>query len=390
MLDDVYDADTHYYETPDCFTRFMPAGGMENAVRVEKRDGRQVVMAGRRPFTFIDDPFPGERVVKPGALKEMLRHLSEGLVADNPATAPMEPVYVERDARLVWMDKRGVTASALYPFVGICVEHFLKDDADALYDNLHSFNRWLEEEWGFGQDGRLFGVPLLSLLDPARATKELDRVLELGARIVSLRPGTFYGRSPADPVFDPFWARVSEAGAAVAFHSTESGYNERYSVDWGEDPNPSSHTQSALQWTCFFGDRPIMDTVAALIFANVFGRFPGVRVMSIENGALWVPYLLKAMDKMGAMARNGPWPGGRLTDRPSNVFRQHVYVSPFHEENVRGLIDLVGAERVLFGSDYPHPEGLAEPDEYIECLDGLADEVVDRVIRGNLKELLAT
>ena len=85
---------------------------------------------------------------------------------------------------------------------------------------------------------------------------------------------------------------------------------------WGEEPNPSSHQQSAFQWTCFYGDRPIMDTIAALVLHNLFGRFPNIRCLSVENGSLWVPYLLKVMDKMNGMGRNGPWLGGRVTERP--------------------------------------------------------------------------
>lgn len=387
-MDEFFDADSHYYEPPDCFTRFFPSRRREDAVRVVEDGGRKVVMAGSREYTFIEDAFPAERVVKPGALREMLQHLNEGLVEDNPATVPMDPAFVERDARLAWMNQHGVQATLLFPFMAINIEHFLNHDADVLYTNLHAFNRWLYETWGFGADGRLYGAPLLSLLDVDRAVEELDWAMERGAKVVSLRPGPAYGRSPADAVFDPFWARVDEARLAVAFHVAESGYSQRYSVDWGDDPNPSSHHQSAMQWTCFFGDRPIMETMAALVFGNLFGRFPNVRVVSVENGALWVPYLLKNMDKMFGMGRNGPWPGGCLTDRPSSIFRRHVFVSPFHEENVAGLAKLIGPERVLFGSDFPHPEGLAEPAQYVERLGELPDDTVERIMRSNLEEIL--
>jgi len=73
----------------------------------------------------------------------------------------------------------------------------------------------------------------------------------------------------------------------VAFHIGESGYNELFSTAWGERANPPSHEQSAFQWASFYGDRPIMDTVAALTLHNLFGRFPNVRIASIENGSLW-------------------------------------------------------------------------------------------------------
>jgi len=69
-------------------------------------------------------------------------------------------------------------------------------------------NRWLEEEWGFGADGRVFGVPLLSLVDVPLAVAELERLLARGARMVHLLAGPVLdaagaGRSPGDPYFDP-------------------------------------------------------------------------------------------------------------------------------------------------------------------------------------------
>ena len=223
----------------------------------------------------------------------------------------------------------------------------------------------------------------MSLLDLDHALTELDWSLNQGARLIHLRPGPVAGRSPADPIFDPFWARVEEANVGVAFHISESGYNQMMSVQWGEDPNPSSKEMSALQWTCFYGDRVISDTIAALIFHNLFGRFPGLHVSSIENGSLWVPYLLKAMDKNKGMGRDRMWPGGYVKGRPSEIFKEHVYISPYHEENAVALADLIGTERVLFGSDFPHPEGLAEPREFVAQLSSLNPTERRDILRNN-------
>ena len=133
------------------------------------------------------------------------------------------------------------------------------------------------------------------------------------------------------------------------------------SVHWGEEANPASHEQSAFQWSSFYGDRPIMDTLSSMIFLNLFRRFPNLRVLSVENGSLFVPYLMRVMDKMGGMGRNGPWPGGRIRERPSAILRRHVLVSPYHEEDVVALASEIGASQVLFGSDYPHAEGGRDP-----------------------------
>ncbi len=382
-----FDADNHYYETRDCFTRHMAPGFRDRAIRVEADDrGRDRIFVGDRPFTFLAN-YDFDRAFRPGALREMLRmkRVDDGT---NAIAEEVRPEYRERGARLALMDEQGLESCWIFPTLAVCVEHFMKDDPEQLYANLGSFNRWLDEEWGFGVDGRIYGVPLLSLCDLDRAVSELDRVLARGARIVSLRPGPAFGRSPADPYFDPFWARVEEAGCPVAFHIGESGYNELFSGHYGEEENPSSHLQSAFQWTCCYGDRPIMDTLAALIFGNLFGRFPGLKVVSVENGSLFVSYLMRVMDKMGGMGRNGPWPGGRIREKPSEIFKRHVFVSPYHEEDIGALVEEVGATQVLFGSDFPHPEGLAEPRQFLEELNSLDPDDVRRVMGDNARGLV--
>ncbi|MGK2955181.1 MAG: amidohydrolase family protein [Solirubrobacterales bacterium] len=381
------DADNHYYETRDAFTRHIDPSMADKAVRVvEDEDGRDRILIGDEPFTFLTPHF--ETVAAPGALKEMLISLKSGVVGDRPTDIPIDPAFQDRDARLSLLDQQGLEATVMLPTLAVTVEHAMRRDVGQTYANLAAFNRWLDEDWGFAWRDRIFGVPLMSLLDIDMAVEQLDWALGRGARLVHLRPGPVNGRSPADPVFDPFWARVNEAGVAVAFHISESGYNELYSSYWGEQPNPPSHEQSAFQWACFFGDRPIMDTLSALILHNLFGRFPNVRVLSVENGSNWVPYLLNALDKMKGMGRNGPWLGGRVEGRPSEIFRKHVFVSPFHEEDVVGLTELIGPERVLFGSDYPHPEGLADPVEFARRLGSLDAQDVRNVMRENTAALL--
>ena len=114
----------------------------------------------------------------------------------------------------------------------------MKDDPEQLYAQLPRVQPWLDDDWGFDYGGRIYAPPVLSLRDLDRAVAELDWVLGRGARVIALRPGPAYGRSPADPHFDPFWARVDEAGVLVAFHVGESGYNEMLAPYWGEEAEP--------------------------------------------------------------------------------------------------------------------------------------------------------
>jgi predicted TIM-barrel fold metal-dependent hydrolase len=390
-----FDADNHYYEPRDCFTRHIEPRLRDRAVHVRPNPatGRDDIWVGDKPFTFLPHR-TFDATVKPGKLREMLRGLGkDGRHGPDSSeyVESMQPEYQGREARLAVMDRQGLEAILIFPTIAVTLEHFMRDDAEQMYGNLQAFNTWLDETWGFAHQGRIFAPPLISMLECKRAVDQLEWALRRGTRAVCLRPGPFYGRSPADPHFDPFWARVNEAGVLVAYHITESGYNEMMSVHFGEAPNPPSHGQSALQWTCFYGDRPIMDTVAALIFGNLFGRFPNVRVISVENGSLWVPYLMRVMDKMGGMARNGPWIGGRIHEKPSEIMRRHVFVSPHHfGEDLLELARVLGPSQILFGSDFPHGEGLPEPLEFARRLEGLPADDVRRIMRDNARGLLGT
>jgi len=385
----LFDADNHYYEPRDAFTRYIEPKHRELAIHVETDEqGREQLWIGKRLFTFLERR-DFDTTIKPGSLREMLRNLTKESSDYSEVRERVQPEYVNREARLRRMDQQGLQSAFLFPTLGVCVEHFMKDDALQTYANLHAFNRWLDEEWGFDWQGRIFAPPLLSLLDVERAVAELDWALARGARLVHLRPGPAGGRSPADPCFDPFWARLNEARVPVAFHIAESGYNEMMSVHFGEPANPASHRQSAFQWTNFYGDRPIMDTLSALILHNLFGRFPNVRVLSVENGSLFVPYLMKVMDKMKGMGRNGPWLGGYVKGRPSEIFKRHVFVSPYHEEDIVALTGVIGPSQVLFGSDFPHAEGLAEPRDFADALAGLPEPAIRQILFENSQQLVS-
>ena len=381
------DSDNHYYETRDCFTRHIESRFRDQTVRVvSDSDGQEVVWVGDRVWNYMDPKF--DKTNPPGSLKEIVRQKGNVEWKDSYSHEHMLLAYKDRDARVELLAEQGIEAAVLFPTMAVTVENLMLDDVELTYASLRSFNRWLADDWGWAYQGRIFSAALLSLLDCEEAVRELERVLAEGARVIHLRPGPASGRSPADPHFDPFWARVEEAGVPVAFHISESGYNELFAGAWGETARPTVRKQSAFQWAAFHGDRPIMDTLTALIFHNLFGRFPSLRVMSVENGSGWVPYLLSNLDKKKGMGRFGPWIGGRPVGRPSETFKRHVFVSPYPEDDVPALVEQLGADRVLFGSDHPHPEGLAEPLEFSSLLEGVPPEQVRHVMRDNCANLL--
>ncbi|MBF6147004.1 amidohydrolase family protein [Nocardia nova] len=382
------DADGHYYEPDDCFSRHIESRFADRTIRVERgTDGLgRIFLRGQRTFMSV---MPGDYASAPGALQGLfVGGVADGFTHREVVTSKDHPEFAERGARLAVLDRQGVDATIMLPTLGVAVEYDLRDDIELTYASLRAFNRWLEEDWGYGADGRLFGVPMLSLLDIDQAVRELHRVLDAGARMVHLCPGPVAGRSPADPIFDPFWATVSDAGIPVAFHVSNSGYQHFYGTHWSENPDNPSHQQSPLQWALCNTERPVVDTLIALTLHNLFGRHPGVRIVSIENGSNWLRPLFKTIDKAAALGRRGPMIGGKLPPRPSEALAEHLWVCPFPEDDVHDLIDAIGADHVLFGSDFPHPEGLREPRDYLPRLETCDPTVRQQVLRGNTAGLL--
>ena len=122
--------------------------------------------------------------------------------------------------------------------------------------------------------------------------------------------------------------------------------------------------------------------MASLVGHGLLNRFPTLKIAPVENGSSWVRGLL---DAFGEAYHSAPHV---FPEDPVMVFKRNIYVHPFHEEDPVGLVGLLGADRVLFGSDYPHPEGLADPITFVDDLKGLPDEDIRKVMGGNLASLM--
>jgi predicted TIM-barrel fold metal-dependent hydrolase len=165
-------------------------------------------------------------------------------------------------------------------------------------------------------------------------------------------------------------------------HASDSGY-DRFVRMWEGGREFLAFVPTPLKQCLAVQDRAIADALAALICHGVFDRFPGVRVASIENGSKWVKGLLERFEHAyGQMPKE-------FQRHPLETFRRHVSVAPFYEEPIDQLAELIGVERVLFGSDYPHPEGLADPLSFVDELVKLGPADQQRVMSDNLKGLLA-
>ena len=375
----LFDADNHYYEPEDAFLRYMAPTLANQAPRwMEMTDGggKRLVFGDKiNRHLGADQTF--SVVGRPGGLAQGRAAVERQYQAN---LEPIRPEFRERAPRLEVMDRQGIEATILFPTLAVSVEQLIVDDVEMTYANLHAFNLWLDDDWGFNYQDRVYGVPLLSLLDPFRSVEELEFVVSRGARLVHLRPGPVAGRSPADRVHDRFWQVVAEADVAVAFHTSNDSYRHELARiwGWGNVNVPARHIPPLQRVIAGFG-RPIHDTVASLIYGKLFERFPSLRLATVELGCAWVPTLFRNFELAGR---------GDLDEDPIDVFRRHFWVTPFEHENIAGLADAIGVERVLFGSDYPHTDGLAEPASIIDSLKEFDRASLQRILHDNGRELV--
>ncbi len=380
----VFDCDNHFYEPLDAFTRHLEPGFEKRTMQWAEVDGKLRLLVAGKINRFIPNP-TFDPVAKPGSLDEYFRGRNpkgqdtRDLFGELDRMAD-RPEYRDRDARLRLMDEQGMQGAIFLPTLGVGMEQALIHDPPALVAAFRAFNRWMAEDWGFSHQERIFAAPAITLVDPDAAAAEVEWALEQDARFLLMMPGPVMtpagGRSPADPVFDDVWGRINEAGATVVLHGGDSHYSS-YVSDWGDATEMQAFRQNPFR--SLLSHSAIQDHLANLLAHGLFHRFPNLRLASIETGSDWVFHLFEKLTKSF-----GQTPHAYAED-PRETFRRHVWVSPFYEDALGDLRDLLGVERLLMGSDYPHAEGLAEPTAYVKDLKnfGFTDDECRLVMREN-------
>ncbi|MBL7501099.1 amidohydrolase family protein [Frankia sp. CNm7] len=386
----IFDFDNHYYEAPDAFTRHQDRSLGSRGIRWADIDGRRRLVVGGKINNYIANP-TFDPVARPGCLYSWYRGNPDrqGIREAFGRLEPLSehPEYQDREARLRVLDEQRVAATLLFPTLGVGVEDALKDDPDAAAKVFHGFNRWLEEDWGYRYEDRLYAVPYVPLLDPAAAVAELRDVLGRGAVAVNVRnapvpvPGGY--RSPFDPAYDGFWGLAEESGIVVATHAGVDGYDTLVQM-WEPGREEQSVLRSPLRGVLTKG-RAVADFYGAALCHLIFERFPRLRMASVENGAGWIPDLLHRLDDV---ANRNP---GFFKEHPRDVFGEHVWVTPFWEDQIdERLLADVRVDRLLLGSDWPHAEGVVAPVDFVtESLGHLPAEDLQKVARDNALDVLA-
>ncbi len=384
----VFDADNHLYETKDAFTRHLPERYRRAIEYVEIRGRTKLLVCGQLTESIPNPTF--EVVARPGAQEAYFRDGNpDGKSYREVIGEPMKalPGFREPVARLELLDELGLDRTLLFPTLASLLEERMSHDPELMHASIHALNQWMHEDWTFNYKDRIYPMATITLPIVEEAIKELEWVVERGAKAVLIRPAPVPGfrgpRSFALPEFDPFWKAVVDADVMVALHASDSGYS-RYVSEWtGPEESKPFEMQAFRLLATNHGSRPAEDSCSAMVTHGMLSRFPDLRIAVIENGAGWLPSLFELWERIYRMMPQA------FAEHPIDAFKRNCWIAPFHEDNIAEVLGVISPDRLLFGSDYPHPEGLAEPTSFADHLPpGLPDADIAKVMGGNLAGIM--
>lgn len=269
------------------------------------------------------------------------------------------------------MDESGISVARIFStFAGFIVNHS-QLPAKASLDYAEGYNRWLNDYCQQAPD-RLKGVGLISRHDPQTMVEQVRKIIDFGWTCVTLRPEVILGRSLAHPNYEDFWQFCEDHNIAIAFH----GGTHLHAPTVGTDRFTSRFALHACS-------HPMEAQMAfvSLLESGVLARHPKLKFGFLEAGASWVPHWLWRLD-------NICYPEfSELTEQnikmlPSEYFKRQCWVAIEVEEPcLRQVVDMIGADRLIFGTDFPHPDHL---DFDISDIKASCKDLTDTEIEGLL------
>lgn len=384
----IYDADHHYYETPDAFLRHLDKRYHQKFQYVTLANGRTKLAIDGVITEYIPNP-TFNVVAGPGTHENYYRGINpDHLTLREFAGQPMRsiPAFHDGQAHLKMMNELGYHAAIIFPTLASVIEVRLGHQVELTMALMHALNQWVAEEYGFG-NGRQFPVGAISLADPDGAVKELEFLLEAGCKQILIRPApvpTATGtRSMGAPELDPFWSLCEHERVLINNHTSDSGYNRIYREWAGISDNEWTPFQRAslMEMMDEMG-RAAADSISTFICEGVFDRFPKLRMLVTESGSAWIAPLLERFE---TTYKKLPW---EFQQNPVQTFLDHVWIMPFYEDKISELAKLISVDHVCFGSDWPHPEGMASPLDFLNDISDMSAADQRKIMSTNLKGLL--
>jgi predicted TIM-barrel fold metal-dependent hydrolase len=374
----VFDVDHHLYETTDALIKFLPPE-YEGIVKYVEVNGRSKLAFDDKISGWIPNP-TFVKVAPPGG-SENDPHQRRAI--------PSPDAFFHPDARLKLMRELGIEKAVMFPTLACLVEHRFGDDVGAIHAIVHAYNQWLYEHWGFVYEDSIYSAPVVSCGIVSEGIKELEWLLERGAKTFQFRivpVGGYNGpRSFALKEFDPFWKLVEEADILVSSHSvaTDMSFINSWEGRMGREFRPYD-AETSPAFLRLSSERSVpADGVASIIGHGLATRFPKIRFSLVEYGTEWVPPLVERMQRH---YEEMPF---IFDEDPLEVFRRNIFVHSFRNKEPKKLVDLVGTvDNFTFGSDFPHMEGLNDPASYTEFLEGWTQEDKAKIMGGNLARIM--
>src|ERR1700722_15534678 len=363
----VVDCDSHVMEPADLWQRYLEPKYRDRAIRIERRDGVEHLIIGEvSVLSNVLAGLGGAPLPRTEAFSGRLSY------ADG-----CEPASYDPHRRAALLDDWGVDRGVLFPTIGILP--FPTDDAPLANAYCRAYNRW-QREFFEAEPGRVVPIALVNWRDVDEAARELAACLKAGFRGLFVPPETVDGRRPSDPHFDPLWRLCEDAGAPGCFHVI---------VRFGGQFSPFLHWQETRPGPVFtFGlgsTGQLIPAMAAVVLDRLFERFPRLKIVSVEAGCGWAAYLMDRLDEKHSIFHAiAPMPM-----KPSDYIRRNCYfVAEPEERTIGAMLDLVGEDRILWGSDYPHIDStLAAPDLIRASIAGLTPQRQAAVLGENARKV---
>jgi predicted TIM-barrel fold metal-dependent hydrolase len=374
----IIDVDTHITEPPDLWSSRAPRGYEHRLPHVVNIDGTDRWVAEGAVF----GPAGGFCVIKPDGEKGQATR-----IFDDIGYHDIHRAAYDMSVRLPVMDAVGIYAQIVYPnfagFGGQTFMNVLDPEVRRLCSTIYNdAMAEIQEQSG----GRLLPMGLVPWWSVKDAAAEVHRVAALGLRGVVTCSDPHYRGQPdlGDPAWDPFWEACSEHSLPVNFHI---GANSNENAWWGQYPWPTLNDDAKLALGTVMMTLANGSVIGNLIYSGVLERHPDLRIVSVESGIGWLPYLLEALDWQYREAGSASF---ELRMMPSDYFKRQVYGSFWFEDTgLEQFIQAVGPDNAMFETDFPHPTCFY-PSSRLQALkkvERLPVEVRQKVLQDNAARL---
>ena len=336
-------ADSHVIEPPDVWTARLASEWGDRAPQVRRDDDGNDwwYVDGHRTNSFAGDTQTGRRFADPDALVLADRFENVRAGAYDPDR------YVDENLT------DGVIASVLYPTQQM--QHYAVRNTALVDATCRAYNDWVAE-FAAAHRQRLRGVAALNVDDVETAAAELERAVGQGLAGGLVPVGLPAGRTYADAAFDRLWAVAVAVDVPLSLHIGTYRANpdrKKVPVIAGAQTASPKPAQTAFATA----DHWVRQALGDIIFSGVFERYPRLRIVSAEHEVGWLPFFVERMDYTYTQraTKGHRFAAGAL---PSDFVRENVWVQFCEDPSAAAVAQSVGSERILWGSDYPHSEGL--------------------------------